>query len=226
MKGLKITILNDNEPSPGLKNDWGWSVLLETEKWKILFDADGNPEVIEYNSKKLGIDLREIDFAFLSHFHYDHYGGFEYFGRIKKLRVYVPEENKILEKFGLESVTVKKLMELIENVYSTGPISGFFIKEQAMVIKCENFNVLVVGCSHPGIDNIAFHAQEIAGDIYLTIGGFHSPSFQKLDNLSKISKYISPAHCSGNNAKDYIKSKYREKFIYVRTGSIVYLPFE
>jgi hypothetical protein len=36
-------------------------------------------------------------------------------------------------------------MEIVDNVFSTGLIKGFFIKEQALIIKGEGFNVLIVG---------------------------------------------------------------------------------
>jgi len=226
LNSLKITVLNDNEPGPGLRNDWGWSVVIESEKWKILFDADTRSDVIEYNTKKIGINVQDIDFAILSHGHLDHYGGFEYIGRMKRgLKVYLPENVGILETWGLETIVIEKPMEIVENVLSTGPLKAFSLREQALIIKGNGFNVLIVGCSHPGIDKIVERAFEMVGRIYLVIGGFHGPSKKQLDNISRFSDFISPAHCSGNGAKNYVRNKFNEKYLMVRTGSIIKIPF-
>lgn len=226
IKGLKITIINDNEPGNGLKNEWGWSAILESEQWTILFDADTRPDVMENNSRILGIDFNDVDFAFLSHYHLDHYGGFEYIGKIRKnLRVYTPEESDLLMSFGLEPVALNHETMLYKHVHSTGPLKGFFIKEHGLVIEGDGFNVLVVGCSHPGIDNLVMKAREIVGYLYLTIGGFHDPSKRQIDRVAMASRYISPAHCSGDDAKNYVKSKYSEKYVGVRTGSRIRIPF-
>ncbi|PMP88804.1 MAG: MBL fold metallo-hydrolase [Desulfurella sp.] len=222
---LKMVILNDNEPSPGLKNEWGWSLFIEFKGKKILFDADTSAEIIKYNSKKLNIDLDSVDFAFLSHYHMDHYGGYGYFAGKKSFKVYTPDDDKILREFGLLPIEVKGFKEIEDGVFSTGAITGFGLKEHAMVIRLDYLNILIVGCSHPGIDNIAKIVYENLGEIYFTIGGFHEPSLKALDKLAEISKYVAPAHCSGNKAKEYVKKNYNSKYIETKTGSKIILPF-
>ena len=228
-KYLSLTVLNDNEPGEGLKNDWGWSVLLESERWKILFDANTDPDVIEYNISKMNINLKNLDFAFLSHYHGDHYGGFEYIGKVvHALKIYVPPGNSnFLKDWGLRPVEINKASKLDEDLWVSGPM-GFFIKEQALGIKVEKVGLIViVGCSHPGADNLASKLKEISGEnVYLVIGGYHSPSHKVLDNLAKFSKYICPAHCSGSEAKNYVRTKYPEKYYYIKTGDRIKIPEE
>ncbi len=226
VKYLTMTVLNDNVGTEGLKNEWGWSVLLESEKWRILFDADTSPEVMEHNTRVMGVELKTLDYAFLSHYHRDHYGGFEYVGKVRRgLKIFVPpRDTHFLETWGLEQIEVEKPSQIVEDVWSTGPMG--FVREQAMGIKVDSLGlVVVVGCSHPGVDSMAYRLKTLTGeDIFLVIGGFHSPSRRRLDNLAAFSKYISPAHCSGEEAKRYVREKYPGKYMEVRTGSRVKLP--
>ena len=78
---MKIVTLMDNlSVSSELKSKHGLSFYIETRNHKILFDM-GPDTGFAKNAKKLGIDLAEVDLAFLSHGHYDHGGGLEAFLR-------------------------------------------------------------------------------------------------------------------------------------------------
>jgi len=221
VKHLNFVVLNDNESAPELKNRWGWSIFLESEKWRILFDADTSPRVIEYNAEQMDINLKNLDFAFLSHYHRDHYGGFRYVGKIcPGVKIYVPPGNPaFLKRWGLEPVEIDKPLKLEEGLWSSGPLGA--IKEQALGIEVDDAGmVVVVGCSHPGVDVLTARLREISGkDIYLVMGGYHSPSKKVLDNLASMSRYICPAHCSGSDAKNYVKTEYPEKYYHVKTGT-------
>ncbi|WPX09255.1 MBL fold metallo-hydrolase [Anaerocellum danielii] len=80
-----------------------------------------------------------------------------------------------------------------------------FLEEQSLVIKEKDKFILIVGCSHNGIENIIKRAEEIfKSSIFAVIGGFHSKDFpeEKMDDLCrffaqhKVYKII-PLHCSG-----------------------------
>jgi 7,8-dihydropterin-6-yl-methyl-4-(beta-D-ribofuranosyl)aminobenzene 5'-phosphate synthase len=57
----------------------GFSMLVrvfrEGRANSVLFDTGGSPEGILENTKRMGIDLSEVDCIVLSHGHYDHFGG-------------------------------------------------------------------------------------------------------------------------------------------------------
>ena len=72
------TVISDNRSSnPALETEHGLSILLQTERHKILLDT-GASDVFMRNAEQMGIDLSDIDFVFISHGHSDHAGGLRY----------------------------------------------------------------------------------------------------------------------------------------------------
>lgn len=86
-----VTLMENTACREGLCFEHGLSLYIETETHKILFDA-GQTGAFAENAQKLGVDLREVDFAVLSHGHYDHSGGLRKFLEInEKAPVYVSQ---------------------------------------------------------------------------------------------------------------------------------------
>ncbi len=75
---LDLTFLVDNNAGPGCGAEHGLSIIVETDDTRILFDS-GQGSLFKSNAMSLGIDLDRIELAVLSHGHYDHGNGFEYF---------------------------------------------------------------------------------------------------------------------------------------------------
>ncbi len=73
----------------------GLSLHIETNGKKILFDTGQSGEFAT-NAEKLGVDLRKIDFAVISHGHYDHGGG------IAKFLQHNAKANVYINKHGFE----------------------------------------------------------------------------------------------------------------------------
>ena len=81
---MKITVLVENtEGSEKLETEHGLSLYIEANNKKILFDM-GQSALFAKNAEKKGIDLTAVDFAVLSHGHYDHGGGLEIFLKTNK----------------------------------------------------------------------------------------------------------------------------------------------
>ena len=79
---MKWTVLSDNRTcNDQLQTEHGLSVLLETEKHRILLDT-GASGVFILNAERLGIDLSTVDYVFISHGHSDHAGGLKHFMEI------------------------------------------------------------------------------------------------------------------------------------------------
>lgn len=76
---MRITVLAENTSvGEQIGAEHGLSLFIETEKHRILFDM-GQTDLFAENAAKLGVDLRTVDFAILSHGHYDHGGGLSTF---------------------------------------------------------------------------------------------------------------------------------------------------
>lgn len=72
---MRVSVLTENTArDPYLTAEHGLSLYIETQKHRILFDM-GQTGAFADNARKMGVDLKHVDFAVLSHGHYDHGGG-------------------------------------------------------------------------------------------------------------------------------------------------------
>lgn len=73
---MYLKILVDNITKNELQAEWGLSLYIEYKGHRILLDA-GTTGIFADNAERLGITLDEVEFAVLSHAHYDHADGLE-----------------------------------------------------------------------------------------------------------------------------------------------------
>lgn len=72
---MTLDVLIENTASaPEFQAEHGLSLYIEANGEKILFDT-GATGAFADNAKRMGVDLRAVDLAVLSHGHYDHGGG-------------------------------------------------------------------------------------------------------------------------------------------------------
>jgi 7,8-dihydropterin-6-yl-methyl-4-(beta-D-ribofuranosyl)aminobenzene 5'-phosphate synthase len=234
-KPITIWIIYDNNQfDPQLKAEWGFSCFIQGTEKTILFDTGGDGVTLLSNMKKLEITPEQVDLVFLSHIHGDHTGGLlEFLKKNNKVKVFLPHSfpsafKKEITALGAQYIEVIEPIEICQDVFSTGEI-GISIKEQSLVIKTEKVLVIIMGCAHPGIVDIAKKAKELLNqNIYLVLGGFHLSGSSK-EVIEKIVyefkkmgvEKVAPCHCSGDKTRELFKQKYKEDFISGGVGKVI-----
>ena len=224
-----ISVYDNYQVNPELKTDWGFALVIETPKEKILFDTGGNSEILLFNMKKLGIDPKSIDKVVISHIHGDHLGGLKGFLKENsKVKVFIPASfpdsvREIIKSYGAGFVDVSKPQKISDFVFSTGELYRP-PKEQSLVILSKKGLIVITGCAHPGIVNIVKKAKEMfpQKEVYLVLGGFHHPPKKVVSELKKLKvKKVAPSHCSGDEIRKLFKKEYQNDFIENGVGKII-----
>jgi len=224
-----ISVYDNYQFNPELKTDWGFALVIETPKEKILFDTGGDSEILLFNMKKLGIDPKSISKVIISHSHYDHLGGLEGFLKENsKVEVFIldsfPEKVKeMVKSYGAQLIEVSKPQKISDFVFSTGPL-GAFPEEESLVVLLKKGLIVITGCAHPGIVNIVKKAKEMfpQKEIYLVLGGFHFPPKRVVEEFKNLGvKKVAPSHCSGEEIREAFKEEYQENFIENGVGKII-----
>jgi 7,8-dihydropterin-6-yl-methyl-4-(beta-D-ribofuranosyl)aminobenzene 5'-phosphate synthase len=220
----------------GLRSAWGFAALVEGAEKTILFDTGSDGPLLLENMARLGIEPRCVDAVVLSHVHPDHTGGL--LGLLERqpdvevcsMTSFPPRLKDGMARRGAKIVEVQDPQELCRNVSTTGQL-GRRIKEQAMIIRTHRGLVLVMGCAHPGVarmvENVSSRYDE---QILLVLGGFHLEwAFKR--QIEKIIasfrrcgvRYVAPAHCSGERARELFEREYRSRFVHVGVGKTLTL---
>ena len=104
------------------------------------------------------------------------------------------------------------------------------LPELSLAIKTDMGQVLIVGCSHTGVENIVKQTQtDTADKIELVYGGFHMIPFDRpqtiqlvniLKNDLKVHR-VAPAHCTGHLAFKLLQDVYKNDYLYAGLGETI-----
>ena len=231
----RLWVLVDNEALEGFRPAWGLSILAETQEGSlVLFDTGPDPEVLCSNAEAMGAEglLGEVEAVVISHPHRDHYGGLPCVARhAAGVQVVLPPSPPGLvawvRRLGLAPSPVAAPLEAAPGAHATRALeAGIGLMERALAITTSTgAPAALLGCSHPGGDRLVETALEELGAAeraLLAIGGLHSPPRRVVDRLAELAEKIAPIHCSGP-AKDYVKTRYPEKYVEAKAGTVLAL---
>ena len=251
---MRIQVLMENTArDPELAAEHGLSLLVETRRHRILFDA-GQSGAFAENARRMGVDLRDVDVAVLSHGHYDrapvylsrqaflplYNGRGEYIGLDESLEgsgrlVPVDGELRIDEELSLHACERRERIVPVENFGLRLRLGGALVPddfrhEQYLLVRDGERRVLFSGCSHRGIVNIVNWFEP---DVL--VGGFH---FMKLDpddpggrakleaaarELLRHPAMYYTGHCTGTGQYAHLKQIMGDRLEYLFTGRTVTL---
>ena len=104
------------------------------------------------------------------------------------------------------------------------------LRELYLAISTPDGLVIVVGCSHPGIDKILQSATAINPRVHLVVGGFHlvvtpDPDIEKivtaLHDHFKV-EYVAPGHCTGEPSFTALRKTFGDHYIYAGLGTTLH----
>ncbi len=75
-KAVKITVLSTMLADGSELGEWGFAALVEVDGKRLLFDTGAKTDVVQRNLGTLRLDLADVTDVVLSHWHWDHIGGF------------------------------------------------------------------------------------------------------------------------------------------------------
>jgi len=137
---------------------------------------------------------------------------------------------------GANFVLVDTKVEVAPGIFIIPTVSNVTgtleLRELTLGVNTPHGLVLVVGCSHPGVEEILSAASAVNSHVHMLLGGFHlvktpDAEIERLANALhdkwKIDR-IAPGHCTGEPAFAKLKQVFGPSYLYVGLGSHVDIP--
>jgi 7,8-dihydropterin-6-yl-methyl-4-(beta-D-ribofuranosyl)aminobenzene 5'-phosphate synthase len=136
---------------------------------------------------------------------------------------------------GANFVPVSQTTEVVPGLFilpgvSTSP-GTLELKELSLAIKSPQGLILIVGCSHPGVEHILQEASAIDPHVHILFGGLHQiqkpdPEVERIANVLHDQYKLdlgSPGHCTGEPECAALKKAFGDHYVYAGTGTVIEL---
>ena len=142
---MKWTVLSDNRTcNDQLQTEHGLSILLETDKHRILLDT-GASDIFIRNAERLSLDLSTVDYVFLSHGHSDHAGGLKHFMEINDKAKVIVSPDALKSRF----YSKRRYLHSITTEWPNIPQERLLVIEQSESIDDDIFILAHIPQIHP-----------------------------------------------------------------------------
>jgi 7,8-dihydropterin-6-yl-methyl-4-(beta-D-ribofuranosyl)aminobenzene 5'-phosphate synthase len=130
---------------------------------------------------------------------------------------------------------IDKTTEIAPGVHAIALVSDkpgtLELRELSLAVSTPEGLVVLVGCSHPGIDKIVQAAATLDPRVHLVAGGFHlvvakDPDIEGVvSNLRDTLKVqdVAPGHCTGEPTFTALKKAFGERYVYAGLGTTLML---
>ena len=106
------------------------------------------------------------------------------------------------------------------------------MNELSLAIRSPKGLAVIVGCSHPGVENILVAAAQIDKQLYTTIGGFHlvltpGEEIERVANMLHDTlglQRVAPGHCTSEPGFAAFMRKFGDRFDQAGLGAVLQLP--
>jgi 7,8-dihydropterin-6-yl-methyl-4-(beta-D-ribofuranosyl)aminobenzene 5'-phosphate synthase len=106
------------------------------------------------------------------------------------------------------------------------------LRELSLAIRTPDGLLLVVGCSHPGVEHILQEAATIDPRIHILLGGLHQiqtpdPEVERIASVLHDQyrvERVAPGHCTGEPEFAALKRAFGDHYVYAGLGSVIDLP--
>jgi 7,8-dihydropterin-6-yl-methyl-4-(beta-D-ribofuranosyl)aminobenzene 5'-phosphate synthase len=168
---MEVTSLVDHVKTTtgtGITTEWGLSLHVKCDDFSILFDTGSSGHFMD-NATALGINIKSVEFAVLSHGHFDHGGGLRSFltanskavvymgkgadadlyAKLLGFKRYVGLEKEIFRLYGDRIRFLDETTELRRGVFAVIPIkelyappkgNRFLFRRQESTLSLDNFS--------------------------------------------------------------------------------------
>jgi 7,8-dihydropterin-6-yl-methyl-4-(beta-D-ribofuranosyl)aminobenzene 5'-phosphate synthase len=106
------------------------------------------------------------------------------------------------------------------------------LREISLAVKTPKGLLLVVGCSHAGIERILEAAAGVESRLHLLLGGLHLVKASDAESAAIVValkdkwkvEYLAPGHCTGEPTFAALRTRFGDHYLYAGVGAVLTVP--